>query len=81
MNDVNWLINEIKIHMEAFGEFDIKDIEELERQVKESSDAYVKSIEDLYEICEKFENNLKELSKDLKEFNEKVKDFNESLIL
>lgn len=80
MNDTNWLINEIKLHMEAFGEFDLKDLEELERQVKESNDAYIKSIEDLHVMCEKFENNLKELQQELIEFNERVKIFNDSII-
>lgn len=80
MNDTNWLINEIKLHMEAFGEFDLKDLEELERQVKESNDAYIKSIEDLHVIYEKFENDLKQLQEELIQFNEKVKTFNDSIM-
>lgn len=80
MNDTNWLINEIKLHMEAFGEFDLKDLEELEKQVKESNDAYLKSIEDLYVIYEKFENDLKQLQEELIQFNEKVKTFNDSIM-
>lgn len=79
MNDINWLISEIKLHINAFGEFDLGDLEELEKQVKQDRDAYLESIKNLYTLCEDIEKETNLLVEEIKQFGEKIDEFNKTL--